>query len=34
MLVSDYLGLSDELDEKGVFDLVLEEDSPFFINKY
>ena len=32
MLVSDYLGLSDELDEKGVFDLVLEEDSPFFIN--
>ncbi len=32
MLVSEYLGLTDELDEKGVFDLILEEDSHFFIN--
>lgn len=32
MLLSDYLRIGDSLEEHGVFDLVLEEDSHFFIN--
>lgn len=32
MFVSDYLGLDDELEELGVFDSILDEDSNFFIN--
>ncbi len=32
MLLSDHLGLCDELEENGVFDPLLEGDSPFFIN--
>lgn len=32
MLLSDYLSLGDILDEKGVFDPVLNKDSHFFIN--
>ena len=32
MLLSDYLGIGYELDENGIFDPVLDEDSHFFIN--
>lgn len=32
MFVSEYLGLNDELEEMGVFDCVLDNDSSFFIN--
>ncbi len=32
MLLSDYLGLGDELDLRGVFDPIMNEDSNFFIN--
>lgn len=32
MFVSEYLGLNDELEEMGVFDCVLDNDSRFFIN--
>lgn len=32
MLLSDYLGISDKLDENGVFDPILDKDSYFFIN--
>lgn len=32
MLLSEYLNLTDELDNLGVFDALLDADSPFFIN--
>jgi len=32
MLLSDYLGIGYTLDENGIFDPVLDEDSSFFIN--
>ena len=32
MLLSDYIGIGNELDLNGVFDPVLNEDSHFFIN--
>lgn len=32
MLLSEYLNLTDELDNLGVFDAMLDADSPFFIN--
>lgn len=32
MFISEYLNLTDELDEKGVFDALLDKDSHFFIN--
>lgn len=32
MLLSDYLSIGNKLEEKGVFDPVLDKDSHFFIN--
>ena len=32
MFVSKYLNLENELDEKGIFDSILDEDSNYFIN--
>lgn len=32
MLLSDYLGIGNKLDENGIFDPILDEDSYFFIN--